>query len=69
MVCDVPWGQLVSYRPYSFAERELLQLNNDIPVTLRFYITDGYSKRIPITSQSEYMFLQLWILAYDYIDE
>ena len=69
VVCDVPWGQLVSYRPYSFAERELLQLNNDIPVTLRFYITDGYGKRIPITSQSQYMFLQLSILSYDYIDD
>ena len=69
VVCDVPWGQLVSYRPYSFAERELLQLNNDIPVTLRFYITDVYGKRIPITSQSQYMFLKLSILAYDYIDE
>ena len=69
VVCDVPWGQLVSYRPYSFAERELLQLNNDIPVTLRFYITDGYGKRIPIASQSQHMFLQLSILAYDYIDE
>ena len=36
VVCDVPWGQLVTYRPYSFAERELLQLNNKVPVSLSF---------------------------------
>ena len=35
VVCDVPLGRLMSYRPYSFAERELLQLNNEIPVSLR----------------------------------
>ena len=48
VVCDVPWGRLVSYRPYSFAERELLQLNNEIPVSLSFYLTDGYGRRLPV---------------------
>ena len=69
MVRDVPWGQLVSYRPYSFAERELLQLNNEIPVSLRFYLTDGYGRRLPPLAPSQYLFMQLSILAYDYIDE
>jgi hypothetical protein len=69
VVCDVPWGQLVSYRPYSFAERELLQLNNEIPVSLRFYLTDGYGRRLPPLAPSQYLFMQLSILAYDYIDE
>ena len=69
VVCDVPWGQLVSYRPYSFAERELLQLNNEIPVSLSFYLTDGYGRRLPPLAASQYLFMQLSILAYDYIDE
>ena len=47
VVRDVPWGRLMSYRPYSFAERELLQLNNEIPVSLSFYLTDGYGRRLP----------------------
>ena len=69
VVCDVPWGQLVSYRPYSFAERELLQLNNEIPVSPCFYVTDGYGRRRPPLAPSQYLFAQLSILAYDYIDE
>ena len=69
VVCDVPWGRLVSYRPYSFAERELLQLNNEIPVSLRFYLTDGYGRCLPPLAPSQYLFMQLSILSYDYIDE
>ena len=69
VVCDVPWGQLASYRPYFFAERELLQLNNEIPVSLRFYLTDGYGRCLPPLAPSQYLFMQLSILAYDYIDE
>ena len=69
VVCDVPWGRRVSYRPYSFAERELLQLNNEIPVSLSFYLTDGYGRRLPPLAPSQYRFMQMSILAYDYIDE
>ena len=69
VVCDVPWGQLVTYRPYSFAERELLQLNNEVPVSLSFYLTDGYGRRLPPLAASQYLWLQLSIIAYDYIDE
>ena len=50
VVCDVPWGRLVSYRPSSFAERELLQLNNEIPVSLSFYLTHGYGRPHPASS-------------------
>ena len=69
VVCDVPWGQLVTYRPYSFAERELLQLNNEVPVSVNFYLTDGYGRRLPALAASQYVMLQLSIIAYDYIDE
>ena len=68
-MCDVPWGRLVSYRPYSFAERELLQLNNELPVSLSFYLTDGYGRRLPPLAPSHFLFMQLSILSYDYIDE
>ena len=69
VVCDVPWGRLVSYRPYSFAERELLQLKNEIPVSLSSYLTDGYGRRLAPLAPSQYLFMQLSILSYDYIDE
>ena len=65
----LPWGRLVSYRPCSFAERELLQLDNEIPVSLSFYLTDGYGRRLPPLASSQYLFMQLSILSYDYIDE
>ena len=69
VVCDVPWGRLASYRPYSFAERELLQLNNEMPVSLRFYLSDGCGRRLPPLAPNQYLFMQLSILAYDYIDD
>ena len=69
VVCDVPWGQLVTYCPYSFAERELLQLNNEIPVSLSFYLTDGYGRRLPPLAACQYVILQLSIVPYAYIDE
>ena len=55
--------------PLPFAERELLQLNNEIPVSLRFYLTDGYGRRLAPLAPSQYLFMQLSILSYDYIDE
>ena len=65
----MPWGQLVTYRPYSFAESELLQLNNEVPVSLSFYLTDGYGRHLPPLTASQYLRPQLSIIAYDYIDE
>ena len=65
----MPWGRLVSYRPYSSAERELLRLKNEIPVSLSFYLTGGYGRRLPPLAPSQYLFIQLSILSYDYIDE
>ena len=59
----------MSYHPYAFAERELLQLNKEIPVSLSFYLTDGYGRRLPPLAPSQYLFMQLSILSYDYIDE
>ena len=69
VACDAPWGRLVSYRPYSFAERELLQLNNEIPVSLRYHLTDDYGRRLPPLAPSQHLFMQLSILSYEYIEE
>jgi hypothetical protein len=38
-------------------------------VSLSFYLTDGYGRRLPPLAASQYLFMQLSILAYDYIDE
>ena len=60
VVCDAPCSRLASYRLFfSFAERELLQLNNEIPVSLRFYLTDGYGRRLPPLAPNQYLFMQL----------
>ena len=59
----------MTHRPYSFAERELLQLNNEVPVSPSFYLTDGYGRHLPPLAASQYLWLQLSIIAYDYIDE
>ena len=65
VVCDVPSGQLVTYRPYS----ELLQLNNEMPASLRFYLTDGYERRLPPRVPRQHPFMQMSISAYDCIEE
>jgi hypothetical protein len=40
-----------------------------VPVSLSFYLTDGYGRHLPPLTASQYLRPQLSIIAYDYIDE
>ena len=40
-----------------------------MPVSLSFYLSDGYGRRLPPLAASQYVMLQLSIITYDYIDE
>ena len=62
---DSDWGNMVYYRPVGLSDQEVIQLpDNGVPTNIRIYLTDSYGTILPVTSASQYVFVQLSIVPY-----
>ena len=56
---------MVYYRPVGLSDQEVIQLpDNGVPTNIRIYLTDSYGTILPVTSASQYVFVQLSIVPY-----
>ena len=47
------------------SDQEVIQLpDNGVPTNIRIYLTDSYGTVLPVTSASQYVFVQLSIVPY-----
>ena len=62
---DSDWGSMVYYRLVGLSDQQAIQLpDNGVPTNIRIYLTDSYGTILPVTSASQYVFVQLSIVPY-----
>ena len=62
---DSDGGNMVYYRPVGLSDQEVIQLpDNGVPTNIRMCLTDSCGTILPVTSASQYVFVQLGIVPY-----
>ena len=67
---DESWGSVITYRPFSLADSDVIRLqrlqDGTLGPTIRFWLTDYLGRPLPITEG--YVFLQLSIAPLNTMD-